>query len=336
MLRPESITHARASAIEPISFGAGRWLCSLGRAGGKISLVCGLSVGCAHFADSPQETAAQSQRVIKRALAAEDRGDMRAAESILAQALAKNPHDEETRWELVKLLLERGSTDAAITHMQYLVDQQPDDERSYVQLARTLYQQKRYSDASPLVKLALSLNPNSAEALVLKGMLDERDLNDDSALEAYYRVLLNEPESVEALARIAAIHVRHGKPEEAAPLLRFAQESCPVSSSQSREIQWLLGVAYAQNERWTEAAAALYAGLPIDHPTADAYYRLAYARYRAGDTEGALQDAARALAIQPQHPSAASLCAQLNPAQTLPGDAGSRRLIPVQYLRPQR
>lgn len=337
MLRPETITFARLTGRESSLFSdAGHWVFSLGRAGGRISLVCGLSLGCAHFSDTPQETAAQTQRVIKRALAAEDRGDNRAAETILSQAIARNPQDTETRWELVKLLLERGSTDAAISHLQYLVEQQPDDERCYIQLARTLYEKKRYPDAAPLVKLALTINANCPEALVLKGMLDERESRDDEALETYYRVLLNEPESIDALVRIAAIQLKRGKPEEAAPLLRFAQESCPASSAQNREIQWLLGVAYAQNGRWTEAVAALQSGRPVDKPTADTFYQLAYARYRAGDVGGALQDAARALELQPRHPSAASLCAQLNPAQGFPTNAGSPRLVPVQYLRPQQ
>src|SRR5262245_39140702 len=79
------------------------------RTGGCLGLACGLSVGCAHWGKPPPDTAAKSQRVIQRARTAEDRGDMPAAERLLSQSLAKNPEDAGVRWELVKLLIERGA-----------------------------------------------------------------------------------------------------------------------------------------------------------------------------------------------------------------------------------
>ena len=328
-------TSVRQVGLAPSLFArAGGWGCWVYRAGGRIGLVCSLSLGCAQFRNAQSDSSAQTQQIIQRVLAAEEKGDLQTAESILRQAVMRHPQNAEIRWELAKLLLERGSIDQAILHLEQLVEQRPDNELCCLKLATALYEQRNFTAAAPFVTLALSYNPNSTEALVLKGQLEERTGQLDRALETYHRALLNNPAAVDAVLRIASIQLRQGKPEQAAPLLRCAQECSHVSASQKREIHWLLGTAYAQQERWPETVAELSEHGPMEQLKPDELYQLAYARYRAGDSAGAMQDAARALTLLPGHPSASRLYSQLTPGRALPVGSGAQQLIPVEYLHP--
>jgi Tfp pilus assembly protein PilF len=271
---------------------------------------------------------------MERVAAAEEQGDLKTAENLLTQAVTANPQNPELRWELAKLKLERGDMDAATFHLRYLIENDPGDSRPYIRLAQTLFQQYRYGDADRLIELALEHDPNHSEALELKGMLNEVWGQEDRALENYHRALLQDPEQVDLLMRIAALQLKRGKSEQALPLLHAAQDSTALSLSQKREIYWMLGLAYGQSERWPEAAAALAAGSPPLGLQPEQLYQLAYARFRAGDLEGASRDAAEVLRRQPQNHSAELLWAQLNAPAWAPPNAASP-ILPAQHLTPR-
>jgi tetratricopeptide (TPR) repeat protein len=293
-----------------------------------------LSVGCSHFRSPVSSRPESARQVLERVLAAEEQGDLKMAETLLAQAVTADPQNGELRWELAKLQLDRGDIDAAAAHLRYLVENDPADSRSYIRLAQMLYQQYRYGDADRLIELALERDPNHAEALILKGTLNEVWGQDDRALEHYHRALLNNPSQVDALVRIAAIQLKRGRAEQAIPVLRAALESIGTPLNEKQEVHWMLGLAYAQNERWPEAAAALAAGRPGEGFTVEQLYQVAYARFRAGDLEGASRDVAEVLKRQPQHPAADSLWAQLNAPPWDP-HTSARQIVPVQHLAPQ-
>ncbi|HVW01872.1 MAG TPA: tetratricopeptide repeat protein [Planctomycetaceae bacterium] len=288
------------------------------------------SMGCAWRRTSPTESSAQAHRLVNEALAAEDAGDQKKAENLLWQALKLNPENPETRWEMAKLMLSQDRDDAAAIHLRKLCEAHPDDARGYVQLARMMYNQHRYGDADRMITFTLERDPQCVEAMVLRGELDEVWGRDERAFETYHRVLLADPENVDARLRIAGIQIRRGKAGLAAPLLRGAQQLPAITPDQSKEVQWLLGLAYGQAGRWSESVAALSNGLPTG-ASAEQLYQLAYAEYRAGHLQLAGRRSEEALRLEPQYQPARQLLSHLEHA----GNAEAR-LLPASYTTPRQ
>lgn len=270
------------------------------------------SVGSVWSRKPPEEPRVQVDKVLAQTEQALDKGDAKTAEIILRQGVRSHPDSALLRWELVKLLLDRGEVDDATAHLRYVVAGDADEPEGFVRLARTLYESHRYGDADRLVSLAMDRDPDCSAALVLKGRLDEEWGETDRALSYYHRALRATPPPLEALQRIAAIHLERGRPEQSIPILCLARDnSGSLTEAERRNLHWQLGVAYAQLLRWPDAVGELTRGVEPS-PTADQMYHLAYARMQTGDLQGASRDLAAALHLQPQHTAALALQGQLS------------------------
>lgn len=268
--------------------------------------------GCAASRNASAARSDESQRLAQQARQAEDRGDARTAELLLTAAVTRNPADCETRLELSELLLQQGSLDAAAAHLRKLVAQNPDDPRGYVRLAEALSLQGSHGEAATLVDAALEMDPLHTQGLLLRGRLHELAQRDDKALEAYHRVMLADPDQEDAELRIAGIYLKRGQQRQAAPLLRAVLESPHACPRQRSAAHWVLGMAYAQDERWADAAQSLAAGSGGRQMSADDWCQLAYARFRAGDAAGARQAVASALQVAPTDSTALAMQATLD------------------------
>lgn len=286
-------------------------------------LLVGISGGCASSRPSAATKHDESQRLVKQAHQAEDRGDQKAAEILLTEAVSHSPGNCEMRLELSELLVQHGSMEAAADHLAKLVAQNPDDPRGYVRLAQVRYQQNQYAEASKLLDRALEMDPQHTQGLLLHGKLEELQRRDESALEAYHRAMMCESEQVEAELRIAAIHLRRGNSQQAAPMLRSVLESSRACSEQKADASWMLGNAYAREDRWIDAASALNASLRNRKMSTQDWQQVAYARFRAGDLPGAFAANETVLGMDPQSTAAITLKSTL-----LAAAQGNRQTAP--------
>lgn len=271
------------------------------RRGGLCLWICGcllVTGGCAWWREA-RDSQTYSQGLYRRALESESHGEPAEAVRLLRDSIAANPSDPELRWELARVLLDQGDTTSALKELRYLVKYFPDDSRAYMSLARTLLERGRAEDAARLADLAIDLDSRCTEALLLRGQIAEVRNDLDLARETYHRILLELPENVDVRLRLGRIEVEDGDPRIAAALLRETLADVPLTPEQASQTQWLLGQAYARQERWEEAVAALSIGLPQQAATAEQRYELAYACLQTGDTERARQQLAIVLTSSP-------------------------------------
>jgi tetratricopeptide (TPR) repeat protein len=204
-------------------------------------------------------------------------------------------------------------------------------EEKLVATARLLFERQQLQEAEQVIDRVLLAEPDHVDALFLKGAISHRRHELAQAVDTYYRVLAVDPQHVEAALRIAEIQMSLGKPEHAAPLLRRVCGSSRATQDERAEARWALGIAYGCQCRWNDAAQCL-AAAAIDRPsmTVDELYRLAYARFEAGQHEEALRTAGRVLEAAPQHAPARALVAAL--------DAGTHaddgKVIPAGHSEP--
>lgn len=272
--------------------------------------------------DSDTETRA----LVDEANAARERGDDERAESLLSQAVRSDPGNAEYHRSLAEVLLRKGNVEEAIEQLRLSATTNRADPRTHFHLARVLADQGRHVEADEALTEVLQLDPAHAEALMLKGTLAERQGRQDAALAAYHKVLADEPDNVDARLRIAGIHLRSDKPENAAHILRSVCQ-CPYASPQDRsDALWQLGQAYGRRQRWRSAAESMSASLACNpHTSADQWHELADAWTRAGDPQQAHTAVAQALQLDPGHAGAIALAGRLTgPAET-PLEAGAVR-----------
>lgn len=311
------------------------------RSWGCLVLCCGLlwTGGCAWWREA-RDTLAHSQGLYRRALESESQGEPAEAVRLLRDSIASNPNDPELRWELARVLLDQGDTTAALKELRYLVKHFPDDSRAYMSLARTLLDRGRAEDAARLADLAIDLDSRCIEALLLRGQIAEVRGDLDLARETYHRILLELPENADVRLRLGRIEVDDGDPRIAAALLRETLADVPLTPEQQTQTQWLLGQAYARQERWSEAVAALTIGLPQPQASAEQRYELAYACLQVGDTDRARQQLALVLQTAPGFEPAQQMLAALGPSAATPSPIVNGQfpptVIPTAHQQQQR
>ncbi len=288
-----------------------------------------LAAGCGLVPLLNRRSAEESARLTEQARQACARGEHQQARELLSRAAAMAPDDPEIQRDIGRGLLFAGETEEAVKHFRYMMRRGVDDPDAYLDLARILFDERRYNECQELVDSALRLVPGHIEAQLLKGRLAEVRGRDEEALEIYYRLLAGDPTSTEAMLRISDLLVRTGQPSQAAPLLQSIADSDRVAPAEQARAHWVLGQIYAKDRRWPEASEQLSAAADV-HPqlSADDCYQVAYAAWEAGQRDQAQEFLTRTLALNPQHGDALALAALFHQSETAAPAAYSRSPLP--------
>jgi tetratricopeptide (TPR) repeat protein len=300
-----------------------RWL--------TFALLIPLATGCGWIPLLTRHSSEESMRLTEEARIASERGERMQARELLSRAAAIAPDDPEIQRSIARGLLLAGETEEAVKHLRYMMRRSLDDPDAYLDLARILFEQRRYNECQELVDSALRLVPTHTEAQLLKGRLAEVQNKDDEALEVYYRLLAGDPTATEATLRVSDLLVRSGQSSQATPLLRSIVDSDRVTPAEQARAHWVLGQIYAKDHRWAEAVEQLAAAADLRSDVgADDCYQIAYAAWQAGQREKAEQSLARALALDPRHANALALSAAFRQSEaTASQTAYSKASLPA-------
>jgi tetratricopeptide (TPR) repeat protein len=289
-----------------------------------------LAAGCGLVPLLNRRSAEESARLTDEAKQACERGERKQARELLSRAAAVAPDDPEIQRDIGRGLLLAGETEEAVKHLRYMMHRGVDDPDAYLDLARILFEERRYNECQELVDSALRLVPGHTEAQLLRGRLAEVRNRDEEALEIYYRMLAGDPSSTEAMLRISDLLVRTGQPSQAAPLLQSIADSDRVAPEEQARAHWVLGQIYAKDRRWPEASEQLSAAAEVRPKlSADDCYQVAYAAWEAGHRDQAQQFLTRTLTINPQHGDALALAAVFHQSETAAHAAYSRSPLPA-------
>lgn len=296
-----------------------------------LFLACGGLSGCAWSRFAQNDSLKESQLLVTRAQQMEEKGDLEAAKRMLALAAETNPEDADIHRRLAQLQLETGDVHQALERLNRAVKQNPEDTKGLVEISRILVQQNQHPEAFQTIQAVLKLDPNHVDALLLLGDLEQSRNHRESALEAYHRVLAIDSEHVDARLQVALLQIQNGEYDRAAPVLRWICQ-CPRTDELKRtEANWLLGILYGRQSRWSDAVESLSAAIVKRNSVpADDWYRLAYARFKAGDKFGAARDLKVALQQNPGHVASLAMASSLGYQSAV--QAG--RIVAIQAVAP--
>ena len=232
-------------------------------------------------AQAPQLNAAV-EREFKEAMAAQDRGDLATAESLLSKIHRAHPGIFPVDESLGLLLASRGDLDGALPLLRAAVGEQPNSDAAHANLGAALYQAHRNEAAAVEFQTAVRINPTNVQALQSLGRiymdghkpaeaakallaaqqlkLDDPDLKLDciTALLAANRLdeaqrmlgeVPNADQSARAQSLLGEADEKSGKFHDAAEHFARATELDP-----SEESAWMLGSEFLRH--WTFDAAA--------------------------------------------------------------------------------
>jgi tetratricopeptide (TPR) repeat protein len=247
----------------------------------------------------------ESQDLVEQVRMATESGRQEQAAELLKRAVENNPNNAAVRQQLSEFLIANGYSEEAIQQLQRTTVLAPDDPRPYVDLSYLLYEKKQYTDALKNLELGLNLDPTNIRALILKGELEELAGLNGASIETYHRVLQVDPYNIESRLKLAALEIKMGEHNRATPILRPICHNTSATIDQRAEAQWLLGMAYGADQRWTDAVASLEQSLKNRKDvTADDWYRMAYASLQADEMEKVYPAVTKALTLSPTHTEA--------------------------------
>lgn len=223
-----------------------------------LLLLFGLTLfGCSAIRRQVAERRATCDSLCQQARNAKKDGYPDQADLLLNEAVRQRPDDLETRRQLAESLWDCGRSHDAIAIYEELAKLHPKDLRLHQRLATICWTAGQPADAYRSAESALRLDPTCADALLVKARCEASRREFDAATSTYIRLSRVAPDRIEARIELAEVHVERGYSNQACTVLREVLAEPMLTCEHRGDVEWKLGLAYASEDRWKEAATHL-------------------------------------------------------------------------------
>lgn len=245
--------------------------------------------GCSWLDKREGQSTDNCRVFIEKSFAAQQEGDFQSAQEYLNTAATLQPENAEAWWNLAELSIQRDQYEKAAEELEKYIHLRPTDPQGYLRLSQLYYLQNQYTQASEYVKQALQRVPDNIDALLLSARLARKQADHQQAIADYYYVLQVQPDHPDATLELAELLISRREPALAAPMLRALARKSITAPDKARS-HLNLGIAYGQLDRWDDAVAQLETANKLaPNSTSRNQYRLAYAHWKAGESQQALK-----------------------------------------------
>lgn len=258
------------------------------------------------------------EREFQAAMAAQDRGDLDSATSILLRIRQKQPGLFAVDESLGMILAAQSKFSAALPYLQAAVREQPTSDAAHANLGAALYRLHRNAEALSAFERAAQLNPANAATQQSLGQLLLDAGKPGQAAQAYSAALRLKPGDADLVLGYATALVAAKQYDEAATAL-----STVPAPDQSAETQSLLGEIDEANARYESAGKHLARAVDLD-PSETNLWALGVEFLRHWTFEAAIREFQAGVARYPE-----STRMKLGLATAYFGDAKYGAAIPV-------
>jgi tetratricopeptide (TPR) repeat protein len=268
----------------------------------------------------------------RQAVGALRQGSLAAAITALEAIVRAYPGSSEARRVLGTALALAGDLERSATHLEAALRIRPDDERSWIALARVRADAGALDEAFGSLAKAVAAVPRSGELRWRLAGLAVRLKRDEVALDQYgeaarLAVMSGQPQVEHALAAAASLHQDVARTVEAAER-RVRLD--PNGAAAHRD----LAAVYVKQGRLDEALAELAIAVWLDPGDPFAVLGLGHAHLAARRDQDAVDAFERAAALEPELPAARYALAQALTRLGRRGE-GRRHLAEFERLRDQ-
>jgi tetratricopeptide (TPR) repeat protein len=247
----------------------------------------------------PTGPSAEARSRLDLALAAHQAGRLDEAARLYLAVLEIAPADHNALTNLGTVALQQGRLDEGVALIERSLAIRPDQSNAINNRGNALLSLKRMDEALAAFDRAVEIDPHNAEAHSNRGVALIDLGRPDEAAAAYEAALAIKPGFLDALNGLGIAMEALGRPEGA---LEVYDRSLAVAPG-SWELHYNRGNALRGLNRPAEAAAAYGRSLAIQS-TAGAYANRGVALQAMGEFDAAMEDWARATALEPEHADA--------------------------------
>jgi choline-sulfatase len=222
-------------------------------------------------------------------------GNLDAALTAAAKAVAVGPNDERAHLQRAALLKGRGDLDGAIAHFRKALALEPSAPDTRMLLGRALAENGQLDEAATLLGTTAAAQPESASAATQLGFVLAKQGKLKDAVLSYRRAVALDPGSAEAHAYLGSALASQSQWDEAMTHLEIALKVRPENA----ELHDWLGMALREKGRSEEALHHFREAVRLGPRLAMAHYNLGRALKQQGKLDEAVRLYRRAIAIDP-------------------------------------
>ena len=223
-------------------------------------------------------------------------GNLDAARTAAAKAVAVGPKNERAHLQLAALLRERGDLDGAIAHFREALALEPSAPDTRMWLGRALAEKGQLDEAARLLGPTAAGPPETAMAATQLGYVLAKQGKRAEAIASYRRALALDPGSAEAHAYLGSALAEGGEWDEAISHFEIALKVRPENA----ELHDWLGMALREKGRTDEALVHFREAVRLGPGLAMAHFNLGRALKQQGKLDEAVPHYRRAIALDPR------------------------------------
>jgi len=198
----------------------------------------------AHYEKVQRQDDASAQPYVRAGLDHLKGADIRGAVRDFDTAVRRAPDDENARFVLALLYVQRQEYDSAVRHYEYLLARNPGNKTLQLKLRRILSQLNflmgRTKEARSHIAAGLALDPLDPGILFFKATLDSEEGRQDEAIAGFRLVLERDPNNTDAMNGLAYAQAEKGANlDEALALAQEAVQANPFSGAYLDTLGWV-------------------------------------------------------------------------------------------------
>jgi tetratricopeptide (TPR) repeat protein len=226
-----------------------------------------------------------------------EHGQKESARSVLQKLVTIAPADATSQLQIGTLFLKDDMQDAAMTHFENAMRQDPQSGRVLLALAREDAKEQHYESALQILQIARASTENSAAWHEVAGEAYLKLGRPEEAAEEFQKVIGLEPGNVDGILQLGEVFVANNDSPAAAALFGAAVKFLP----RSPRVWFGLGVAYLGETRYNDAVKSLETSLELDPKLEPAYVVLSLGYSEAGQWNLVQKTAKRLIVLNPQN-----------------------------------
>ncbi len=211
-----------------------------------------------------------------------------------------NPNHRDFRLRLVRLYVTQKEADKALSHLDYLIAQNPGDLHAQVRKAQVYGEQGNYAAAIEELTAVLRDRPHELRVRDFLGLLYEEMKDYDRAIETYQANVEIDPTFFDSILHLGFVSYRLKRNEKA---LSYLEEAVKLNPKRP-EPYLLLGLTYFQMKEYQQAKDRLEDGIHQDPSNAELHFNLGTIYDKLDRFDEVVREMEQALELDSEHADA--------------------------------